>query len=67
MVTQMLNMVHEYRDNLPERTVVKNQVTIFNDGDQESFRTELFSDDNPLTTLFDGYYPGAADIPDENV
>jgi hypothetical protein len=67
MVSQMLNMVHEYKESLPEREIIKNKKTIFSDSDKEFFRTELFADDNPLTTLFDGYYPGASEPPDENV
>jgi hypothetical protein len=67
MVSQMINMVHEYKENLPERKLDKNQVTIFSSKDQENFRTELFSDDNPLATLYDGYFPGASEPPDENV
>lgn len=67
MVSQMLSMVHEYKESLPERKVIPNKVTIFSERDQENFRTELFSDDNPLNTLFDGYYPGASEPPDDNV
>ena len=67
MVIQMINMVHEYKENLPERKVEKNKITIFSNEDQESFRTELFSDDNPLSLLYDGYFPGASEPPDETV
>lgn len=67
MISQMIHMVHEYKESLPERKLTKNKVEIFTPKDQESFRTELFSDDNPLTQLFDGYYPGAAEPPDEDV
>jgi|APCry1669189534_1035231.scaffolds.fasta_scaffold14803_3 hypothetical protein len=67
MVAQMINMVHEYKENLPERKLPKNETVIFNDMDKESFRTELFSDDNPLTTLYDGYFPGASTPPDLDV
>ena len=67
MVVQMINMVHDYKDSLPERVLPKNSAIVFTNKDQESFRTELFSDDNPLTLLYDGYYPGASDPPDEDV
>ena len=67
MVSQMINMVHEYKENLPERKKEKNKITVFSTEDQNSFRAELFSDDNPLSTLYDGYYPGATDVPDDDV
>ena len=66
MVAQMINMVHDYKENLPVRETPQNKITIFTEKDREVFRQELFSDDNPLFNLFDGYYPGAADLP-ENV
>ena len=64
-IAQMIHMVHEYKQNLPEREVVKNQITIFTEKDQETFRKELFSDDNPLWNLYDGYFPGALDLPED--
>jgi hypothetical protein len=68
LVTQMLSMVHEYKENLPirEDTGEVNKIELFTTEDQEVFRRELFSDGNPLWNLYDGYYPGATDNP-ENV
>lgn len=65
LVSQMLNMVHDYKRNLPERTLVKNKIKIFSEKDKDSFRQELFADDNPLWSLYDGYYPGATDSPQD--
>jgi hypothetical protein len=65
MVSQMINMVHEYKETLPEREPTPNEITIFGDLDKEAFRKELYSDDNPLFNLFDGYFPGATDNPED--
>ena len=65
-VTQMINMVHEYKQSLPTRDLPQNKIKLFNTNDQGNFREELFSDDNPLTSLYDGYYPGATDLPNED-
>ena len=67
MVSQMINMVHEYKETLPEREVKINKISIFTNEDQEHFRKELFADDNPLWNLHDGYYHGAANPPEESV
>jgi hypothetical protein len=65
MVAQMINMVHEYKENLPEREEKPNEIKIFTDLDQIEFRKELYSDENPLFNLYDGYYPGATDTPED--
>lgn len=65
-ITQMINMVHEYKESLPVRELPRSKITIFDSKDQGSFREELFSSDNPLTNLYDGYFPGATDLPDED-
>jgi len=65
MVAQMINMVHDYKDGLPIRDIYPNKIEIFTDADGDSFRKELYSDENPLFNLFDGYYPGAAPPPEE--
>jgi hypothetical protein len=65
LISQMLHMVHEYKMTLPERTVEKNSITIFTSEDEMVFRKELFSDDNPLWSLYDGYYPGSTDNPED--
>ena len=64
MIAQMLNQVHSYKENLPERDLPKNKIEIFSIQDQETFRKELFSEDNPLWNLYDGYYPGSTDNPE---
>lgn len=64
LVSQMINMVHDYKHELPERMIEKNKIEIFTENDQTVFRKELFADDNPLWTLYDGYYPGASDPPE---
>lgn len=64
LVSQMINMVHEYKENLPEREIPKNKIKIFTKDDQLVFREELFSDENPLNNLYDGYYPGAPSSPE---
>ena len=61
----MLHMVHEYKMGLPERKLQKNEVKIFTSEDEVVFRKELFADDNPLHTLYDGYYPGSTDNPED--
>ena len=63
MVTQMLHMVHDYKLDLPERTLPKNKVEIFTTDDQEEFRRQLYEDDNPLNNLYNGYVPGSTDTP----
>lgn len=65
LVSQMLNMVHDYKHELPEREVSKNKVEIFTEKDQTVFRRQLFADDNPLWSLYDGYYPGASEPPED--
>jgi len=50
---------------LPERTVEKNSIKLFTSDDKVVFRKELFADDNPLWTLYDGYYPGSTDNPED--
>jgi hypothetical protein len=67
LVSQMLHMVHEYKMSLPEREVVKNKIEIFTKEDEEIFRRELYSDDNPLFNLYDGFYPGSTDNPQSDV
>jgi hypothetical protein len=62
-VSQMINMVHEYKESLPARDLPKNKITIFDTNDQGKFRQELFAEDNPLMSLYDGYYPGAPKLP----
>ena len=47
---------------LPKRKRVPNQITIFTESDQENFRKELYSSENPLWILYDGQYPGSANI-----
>jgi hypothetical protein len=64
MVSQMISMVHDYKQGLPEREVIPNKIKVFTDFDHENFRKELYSDSNPLFNLYDGYYPGATDSPD---
>ena len=66
LVAQMINMVHDYKEDLPEREIQKNVIKIFTNEDQETFRKELFADDNPLWILYDGYYPGATENPGDN-
>ena len=66
MVSQMINMVHEYKESLPVREIHPNKITIFTTEDQKTFRNELFKEDNPLFNLYDGYYPGAADLPPDS-
>lgn len=65
-VTQMINMVHEYKQNLPIREISHPKINIFDTKDQGYFREELFSSDNPLMNLYDGYFPGASDPPDDD-
>lgn len=65
-IVQMLNMVYDYKASLPTRTLPKNKITVFNNEDNETFRSELYSDDNPLWNLYDGYYPGSTETPDNN-
>jgi hypothetical protein len=60
-------MVHEYKETLPERDFVQNKIAIFTNEDQETFRKELFADDNPLWNLYDGYVPGATEPPPDTV
>lgn len=62
-IAQMINQVHDYKASLPVREIIDNKITIFCENDQEIFRKELFSDDNPLNSLYDGWYPGATDEP----
>lgn len=62
LVSQMLHQVHEYKEMLPKRKRVPNQITIFTESDQENFRKELYSSENPLWILYDGQYPGSANI-----
>ncbi len=65
-VVQMIGMVHDYKESLPERALPRQQITVFSHEDQAAFRHELYAIDNPLFGLYDGYYPGAADVPDDN-
>ncbi len=66
LVAQMINMVHEYKESLPTRGIEKNKITIFTEDDQLAFRKELFADENPLWSLYDGFCPGATDNPEQN-
>lgn len=63
VIAQMLNQVHSYKEGLPERVVTNNKINIFTDNDQQVFRQELFSEDNPLWNLYDGFFPGSTDNP----
>ena len=64
---QMINMIHDYVESLPVREIIPNRITIFTNEDQETFRQELFSDDNPLWNLYDGFIPGASTLPEDTV
>jgi hypothetical protein len=63
----MINMIHEYVESLPEREETHNSITIFSLKDQESFRKELFEDDNPLWNLYDGFVPQNVVLPPDAV
>jgi hypothetical protein len=60
-------MAYEYLESLPERETKLNEITIFTDDDQNTFRKELYADDNPLWILYDSISTPNSIPPDENV
>ena len=66
-ISQMIGMIHDYIESLPERKEIPNSITIFSSEDQDSFRKELFEDDNPLWNLYDGFTPKNVVLPPEAV